>query len=183
MCLKKIHTARQQLAQNIFGVNSPEYILLSHSEVHSEDEVTMTNGSGTRTKTRLEWRSGALDTFVNLVDKAIPGQEIIPRKKARAQAIVDRGSYSSQSDLDAFPPQGLQESLVSNAWLDKMAGVAISNLRLVKAEVVDIRKSIQVLTNLMLPRGAAGLGEGSSSSSGSSSTQVSSSSSGPMMTQ
>ncbi|EGF99107.1 uncharacterized protein MELLADRAFT_94912 [Melampsora larici-populina 98AG31] len=177
----KIHTARQELAQHIFGVNSPEYLLLSHSEVHSEDKVTMTNGSGTRTKTRLEWRSGALDTFVNLVDKAIPGQEIIPRKKARAQAIVDCGAYSSESDLDAFPPQGLQESLVSNAWLDKMSGVAISNLRLGKAEVVDIRKSIQVLTNLMLPRGAAGLGEGSSS------TQVpgegSSSSSGPMMTQ
>lgn len=172
----KIHTARQELAQGIFGGASPKYLLLSHPEVHSEDKVVIVNGSGSRCKARLEWRSGALDTFVNLVDQLIEKQETIPRKKARAKAIVERGSYSS-SDPDTFPPQKFQETLVSNAWLDKMSGIEVTNLKLVKAETVNIQTSIETLTNLLLPRGAAGLGAGPSSSGGSSSAH------GPMMTQ
>lgn len=144
--------------------------------MHSEDEVVIVNGSGSRCKTRLEWRSGPLDTFVNLVDQLIEGQETIPRKKARAKAIIDRGSYTS-NDPDTFPPQKFQESLVSNAWLDKMSGIAVANLKLVKADSINIKKSIEILTNLVLPRGAARVGGQPSSSEASSSTQV------PMMTQ
>ncbi|EGG12453.1 uncharacterized protein MELLADRAFT_88992 [Melampsora larici-populina 98AG31] len=153
----KLVKARQSMVAKLFGEGSQEALMLSHSEVHSEDEIKGLGSHGSQNKVRLQWRSAGLNAFIELIDKNIEAKEIIPKKRRAAKQLVDRETYSSTPDQESFPPKGYEQSLVSANWLQTVQGVAIVNLELKSTNGFDILKSVQEVSRMLTP-GGLGMG-------------------------
>ncbi|EGF97164.1 uncharacterized protein MELLADRAFT_87569 [Melampsora larici-populina 98AG31] len=142
---EKIYELRVEEATLHFGEGSAEVEMISHPEIHSEDELITdtSNTFGTRQKLRLEWRSSELDTFISLLDQCHWQKQINPKVKRTAKQTVERGAYAPNAEPDQFPPKGFQQSLVSQNWLDLQDGLVISELGLNENATVDIKSAIQ----------------------------------------
>lgn len=139
----KIYEARVMMATRLFGAESPEVEMLSHPEVHSDDELVSSNSCGSRQKLRLEWRSSELDTLMGLLDEAHWKRKRIPKERRLAKQLVERGVYSPIPDADRFPPKNFQMSLVSPSWYEKQEGLILSELDLNEQNKVDIHSAIE----------------------------------------
>ncbi|EGG00884.1 uncharacterized protein MELLADRAFT_92833 [Melampsora larici-populina 98AG31] len=140
--MNKIYDARLYMAVKLFGADSPEFKMLSHPEVHSEDELVTTN-CGSRQKLRLEWRSQELDTLIGLLDTAYWKRKTIPKERRLAKQLVERGTYSPTPNKDRFPPKGFQQLLVSPSWYDQQEGLVLSELELNENHPVDIHSAVE----------------------------------------
>ncbi|EGG12439.1 uncharacterized protein MELLADRAFT_89003 [Melampsora larici-populina 98AG31] len=138
----KLYNARKAQAEKMFGKNSPEWSMLCHPEVHSDDKLKTSDSSGSRQKLSLQWRSSGLDTLIDLLDQAHWRGKIIPREKRAAKELVERGQYAPTPDADRFPPKGFQLSLISPAWYDQQEGLMLAELALQDNDVFDIQESI-----------------------------------------
>ncbi|EGG10278.1 uncharacterized protein MELLADRAFT_94556 [Melampsora larici-populina 98AG31] len=148
----KIQKMRKDEAVNLFGQDSTEVEMISHPEIHSEDEYVAGN-FGSRQRKRLEWRSTELDVFINLLDKCHPGRKILPREKRVAQQLIERGPYAPDPEPDACPPRYFQESLVNPAWLEQQTGLIVAELQLNGEESVNINRAIQEAKGTLKRRG------------------------------
>ncbi|EGG11172.1 uncharacterized protein MELLADRAFT_92373 [Melampsora larici-populina 98AG31] len=140
---EKIVEARLHEAFKFWGKSSAEYAMLSHPEVHSEDELQPTNASGSRQRLRLDWRSAELDTLIMLLDQSHWKRKTIPKERRAAKQLVERGNYAPTADPDRFPPKGFQASLISPGWLDNADGLIVSELDLNEEDAVDVQQAIQ----------------------------------------
>ncbi|EGG02673.1 uncharacterized protein MELLADRAFT_91226 [Melampsora larici-populina 98AG31] len=139
----KIYDARLENAARLFGRDSPEFMMLSHQDIHSDDELVATNSCGSRQKLRLEWRSSELDTLISLLDQAHWKRKRIPKDIRNAKQLVERGVYAPDADKDWFPPKGFQLSLISPEWYDLQEGLRIEELQLNEDNPVNIRQAIE----------------------------------------
>lgn len=136
----KLYEARLAVAVRLFGQDSGEVEMLSHPDIHSDDEALTSNS---RQKLRLQWRSSELDTFIALLDLAHWKRKRIPIDIKRAKQLVDRGVYAPDPDPDRFPPKGFQLSLVSPIWYEEQEGLVIDELQLNDHSPVDIKAAIE----------------------------------------
>ncbi|EGG10412.1 uncharacterized protein MELLADRAFT_102963 [Melampsora larici-populina 98AG31] len=163
----KIVDARLTQATRLFGKDSLEVAMLSPPEVHSDEELMVSNGSGSRQKLRLEWRSSELDTLINLLDQVHQKRQILPKEKRLAKQLIERGVYSPNPDADKFPPKGYQLSLVSPNWYGQQDGLLIAELELDETNAWDIKNLIMEVMDTfksMSERAAAMAGVGGSNS-------------------
>ncbi|EGG04549.1 uncharacterized protein MELLADRAFT_108347 [Melampsora larici-populina 98AG31] len=137
--LTKIHTARMDLVNELFGEDSPEAKMVSYKEVHSKDEVTSSARSATRYKVRKE---------------CIRDREVKPRLIRRAKLITKRGTYSSTPDQESRPPKGFQRSLVSPTWLSGCTKLTVISLGLKNHNKVNISKALEDMVNLLQTEGS-----------------------------
>ncbi|EGG06209.1 uncharacterized protein MELLADRAFT_87356 [Melampsora larici-populina 98AG31] len=148
----KIYEARLENAIRLFGEDSPEVEMLSHHDIHSDDELITTNSCGTRQKLRLEWRSSELDTLISLLDQAHWKRRRIPKDIRNAKRTVERGVYAPVPDQDRFPPKGFQLSLISPNWYDLQEGLIIEELNLNERNPVNIRSAIEDVMRSFMSR-------------------------------
>ncbi|EGG03556.1 uncharacterized protein MELLADRAFT_90089 [Melampsora larici-populina 98AG31] len=139
----KIYEARLANAARLFGQDLAEFEMLSHHDIHSDDELVTTNSCGSRQKLRLEWRSSELDTLISLLDQAHWKRKRIPKDIRHAKQLVERGVYAPTPDKDRFPPKGFQLSLISPGWYDLQDGLTLEELELNENHPVNIRNAIQ----------------------------------------
>ncbi|EGG09682.1 uncharacterized protein MELLADRAFT_95127 [Melampsora larici-populina 98AG31] len=168
----KIYQARRATGVRLFGENSAEVQMLSHEEIHSDDELVVSNTSGSRQKLRLEWRSAALDTLINLLDQAHWKRKRIPKDIRQAKQLVERGVYAPEADKDRYPPKGFQLSLVSPVWYDQQEGLLLEELALNEENPVHIANAIQGVMQSFRSRASMAAEEAAGSSSGVMATQL-----------
>ncbi|EGF98172.1 uncharacterized protein MELLADRAFT_96112 [Melampsora larici-populina 98AG31] len=160
---EKLYKARLSAARKLFGKDSNEVVMLSHPEIHLDDELANVNDFGSRQRLRLEWRSAELDTLISLLDQFHMKRQTLPKTKRAAKALVERGAYAPEPDPDQCPSKGFQESLVSPAWLDSQAGLLIEELNLDEEDHFDIKGVIKDTLEAFRARASVG-GQSSSGS-------------------
>lgn len=168
---EKIYQARVATGVRLFGQDSAEVAMLSHPEIHSDNELVVSNSSCSRQKLRLEWRSAGLDTLINLLDQAHWKRKRIPKDIRQAKALVDRGVYAPEADKDRYPPKGFQMSLVSPVWYDSQEGLLLDELDLNEGNPVDINNAIQGVMQSFRSRASLAAEEAAGSSLGNTMTQ------------
>ncbi|EGF99523.1 uncharacterized protein MELLADRAFT_112656 [Melampsora larici-populina 98AG31] len=139
---EKIYEARLQVVERLFGKDSSEYAMISHPEVHSDEEFVSANTFATRQRLRLEWRRSELDTFIGHIDQAYWKRETLPKVRRACKQTVDRGAYAPDAEPDCFPPKGFQASLCDPTWLNSQEGLVLSELNLDGNNSCDIREAI-----------------------------------------
>lgn len=142
----QIHAARLAFVEEVFDSKSPEAEIISHIEVHSEDDV---KDNGTRERTRKPWRSAQLDAFIDMIDKSMDKIEVTAKKIKAAKHTVDRGAYSPNVDTDSRPPKGFQRSLVSPTWLNEVNRLTVSRLDLCETDKCRMEQTLQKMTRFM----------------------------------
>lgn len=144
------------LIEKLFGKGSPEALLLSHREVHSEDEMVIENNGGTCLKIRKQWRAGTLDTLLELCDKCLVAQEVLPKNIRKAKLLVDRGAYLADADSESCPPKRFQKSLVSLTWMAETQNITVFNLALSDQNTVNIDEVLKAMRKMLAKGGLDG---------------------------